>query len=152
MESLLSGVDGVIVFLDDMLITGRSKVEHINNLKRVLNILRDAGLRVCRDKCVSTSSLPLPSDLSQARKRKRRANAAQDTADTRLIEEAITTLRSRSGSKHDDYCIAYGRHVGNTLKLCDRSVLPHVVKAMNDLLYDAQVGLFATGVNTETEI
>ena len=46
MESLLQGLDGVICFLDDILITGKTRDEHIQRLAAVLNILKNAGLRV----------------------------------------------------------------------------------------------------------
>lgn len=44
-ESLLGGIDGVIVFLDDILITGKNASEHLPRLKQVLNILQESGLK-----------------------------------------------------------------------------------------------------------
>eukprot|EP00057_Strongylocentrotus_purpuratus_P011260 XP_011665734.1 PREDICTED: uncharacterized protein K02A2.6-like [Strongylocentrotus purpuratus] len=51
MESLLAGIPGVAVYLDDLLITGESTEEHIKNLKRVLDVLHEAGLRLKKEKC-----------------------------------------------------------------------------------------------------
>eukprot|EP00057_Strongylocentrotus_purpuratus_P013236 XP_011667710.1 PREDICTED: uncharacterized protein K02A2.6-like [Strongylocentrotus purpuratus] len=51
MESLLAGIPGVAVYLDDLLITGESTEEHLKNLKRVLDVLHEAGLRLKKEKC-----------------------------------------------------------------------------------------------------
>jgi len=41
-----------MVYLDDILITGRTDAEHIETLDKVLSRLEDAGLRLKRNKCV----------------------------------------------------------------------------------------------------
>ena len=46
MESLLQGIPRVLVYLDDILITGTSQEEHRANLKEVLSRLKEAGLRL----------------------------------------------------------------------------------------------------------
>lgn len=46
MESLLSGMEGVIVFLDDILVTGQDEIEHLNILRKVLTILKNSGLNL----------------------------------------------------------------------------------------------------------
>lgn len=46
MEKLLHGIAGVVVYLDDILITGHTREEHLTNLKQVLERLGDHGLRV----------------------------------------------------------------------------------------------------------
>lgn len=51
METLLQGIPRVIVYLDDILITGASQEEHMANLKLVLTRLQEAGLRLRKDKC-----------------------------------------------------------------------------------------------------
>ena len=51
MEKLLSGIPGVIVYLDDILISGRSRAEHFERLKMVLKRLREKGIRLKREKC-----------------------------------------------------------------------------------------------------
>ena len=46
MDQLLNGLPGVKCYLDDIIITGSNHREHLNNLDRVLERLRDKGLRL----------------------------------------------------------------------------------------------------------
>ena len=50
-ETLLQSCHGVSVYLDDILITGSTMEEHLQNLDHVLQILETAGLRLNKDKC-----------------------------------------------------------------------------------------------------
>ena len=56
MDSLLKGIPGVVVYLDDFLITGPSEEEHLSSLKQVLTRLQDAGLRLNKKKCKFSGS------------------------------------------------------------------------------------------------
>ena len=56
MESLLNGIPKVVVYLDDILITGSNTDEHLQHLSEVLKRLQDAGLRLKADKCEFLSS------------------------------------------------------------------------------------------------
>ncbi len=51
MEQILQGLDGVIVFLDDILISVSSKDEHMQRLNAVLTRLEEYGLTVKQSKC-----------------------------------------------------------------------------------------------------
>ena len=51
MEQILQGIPRVVVYLDDLLITGRNEAEHLDVLKQVLERLRQYGLRLKRSKC-----------------------------------------------------------------------------------------------------
>ena len=51
MENLLQGMSHVCVYLDDVLITGHTDAEHLNNLSEVLRRMEEAGMRLKRDKC-----------------------------------------------------------------------------------------------------
>ena len=51
MENLLHGIPHVSVYIDDILITGESDTEHLNNLAEVLKRLEAAGMRLKRNKC-----------------------------------------------------------------------------------------------------
>ena len=51
METLLQGLQHVCVYLDDILITGRSQQEHLKNLEEVLQRLEEARMRLKQEKC-----------------------------------------------------------------------------------------------------
>ena len=51
METILAGIPRVLVYLDDILVTGSSQEEHMSNLKEVLSRLQEAGLRLRKDRC-----------------------------------------------------------------------------------------------------
>ena len=51
MESLLQGIPGVVVYIDDILITGATEQEHLQALEEVLSRLEKAGLRARKCKC-----------------------------------------------------------------------------------------------------
>ena len=51
-ESVLQDIPHIAVYLDDILITGKSKVESLENLEGVLVRLEEAGLRLKKRKCV----------------------------------------------------------------------------------------------------
>ena len=53
MESILHGLIGrsCLVYLDDVLVLGKTAEEHISNLRKVWNCLREAGLRLKPSKC-----------------------------------------------------------------------------------------------------
>ena len=52
MDSLIQGLPGVVGYLDDVLVTGKSDKEHRENLERVLQRFEEAGVRLKREKCV----------------------------------------------------------------------------------------------------
>ncbi|XP_064642179.1 uncharacterized protein K02A2.6-like [Lineus longissimus] len=51
MDNLLQGLDHVVVYLDDILVTGKTAQEHLANLEKVLKRLLDAGWRLREEKC-----------------------------------------------------------------------------------------------------
>ena len=51
METLLQAIPGVVVYLDDIIITGRNEQKHLSTLGKVLTKLEEAGLRLNKDKC-----------------------------------------------------------------------------------------------------
>ena len=55
MENLLRNISYVIVRVDDILVSGADKEDHLNNLEDVLKRLAEAGLRLKRSKSVVIS-------------------------------------------------------------------------------------------------
>ena len=51
METVLQGLPSVFVYIDDILVTGRSPQEHLQNLEAVLACLKKCGFRLKREKC-----------------------------------------------------------------------------------------------------
>ena len=51
MENLLQGLNNVCIYLDDILVTGSSERDHLENLAAVLDKLERAGVRLKRSKC-----------------------------------------------------------------------------------------------------
>ena len=51
MENLLQGIPGVVVYIDDILITGETEEQHLRALDEVLTRLERAGLLLQRPKC-----------------------------------------------------------------------------------------------------
>ena len=51
MDMILQGIDGVICYIDDILVTGTTDNEHLGRLEEVLKRLKEYGLKVKRNKC-----------------------------------------------------------------------------------------------------
>ena len=51
MAQVLHGFSGVVCYIDDILVTGRTREEHLGNLKAVLMRIREYGLRLKQSKC-----------------------------------------------------------------------------------------------------
>ena len=51
METILQGMEGIICYLDDILVSGKTKEEHLTNLGKVLQRLQEHGIRAKRAKC-----------------------------------------------------------------------------------------------------
>ena len=56
MESLLQDIPSVVVYIDDILITGATEAEHLQTLSKVLERLESAGLTLKKEKCVFAST------------------------------------------------------------------------------------------------
>lgn len=51
MSELLKNASGVTLYMDDVLVHGRTREEHDQNLKHVMDLIRKSGLKLNRDKC-----------------------------------------------------------------------------------------------------
>ena len=51
-DNLVAGIPGVAAYLDDIIVTGQTKAEHLENLRRVFAALDNYGLKLQLDKCV----------------------------------------------------------------------------------------------------
>ena len=51
MDTILQGMSGVLCYIDDTLIVGKNKEEHLATLEEVLKRLQNEGLRVNKEKC-----------------------------------------------------------------------------------------------------
>ena len=52
MDNLLQGLEHVVVYIGDILITGHTEEDHLCTLDKVLQILVNAGMRLKKEKCV----------------------------------------------------------------------------------------------------
>ena len=64
MENLLQGMNQVVVYIDDILVSGENKEAHLVNLQEVFHRLEKAGLRLKKDKCVYMHAPP-PQNVQQ---------------------------------------------------------------------------------------
>jgi hypothetical protein len=51
MENLLQAIPGVSVYVDDILVTGKTEAEQLEHLDEVLKRLEAAGMRIKLSKC-----------------------------------------------------------------------------------------------------
>ena len=51
MEKILSGLQRVAIYVDDLLVTGTTYDEHVQNLDKVLDKLSQWGIRLKKSKC-----------------------------------------------------------------------------------------------------
>ena len=51
MDPIFQGLNGVQCYLDDIIVTGKTEEEHMQNLQAVLQRIKEYGLRLCKEKC-----------------------------------------------------------------------------------------------------
>ena len=52
MDQMLSGIDGTVCYLDDIIVTGKNTMDHLNNLSRVFARIKDYGFHINKRKCL----------------------------------------------------------------------------------------------------
>ena len=51
MDAILQGIPQVICYIDDILVTGKTEADHLQNLEEVLKRLQEHGVRLKKEKC-----------------------------------------------------------------------------------------------------
>ena len=57
MNNLLAGIPGIVIYLDDILVTGATETEHLNLLEEVLKRFEKCSLRAPKRKCLFMAPL-----------------------------------------------------------------------------------------------
>ncbi|CAF4638013.1 unnamed protein product, partial [Rotaria sp. Silwood2] len=52
MDQMLSGLEGAVCYLDDIIVMGKNKIDHLNNLKNVFTRIKDYGFHINKSKCI----------------------------------------------------------------------------------------------------
>lgn len=52
MNKLLADMEGVAVYMDEVIVYGKDRAEHDNHVKRVLDRMESVGLKLNKDKCI----------------------------------------------------------------------------------------------------
>ena len=96
METLMQGLLGVSVYIDDILVSGASLEQHMENLSKVLERLQTAGLRLNRAKCSflrpSITYLGHVIDSDGLRPTQEKVRAIRDAPSPRNVEELRSFL------------------------------------------------------------
>ena len=96
MESVLQGIPGVMVYLDDILVAGKNEEEHLNRLDVVLQRLQNAGLRLKDSKCEflvgSVTYLGYQLDANGLHPVNEKIKAIQDAPEPRNVTELKSYL------------------------------------------------------------
>ncbi|CAF5206197.1 unnamed protein product, partial [Rotaria magnacalcarata] len=51
MDQMLSGLEGTVCYLDDIIITGKNEIDHLNNLNKVFSRIKEYGFHINQGKC-----------------------------------------------------------------------------------------------------
>ncbi|CAF3948225.1 unnamed protein product [Rotaria sp. Silwood2] len=51
MDQMLAGLDGTVCYLDDIIVTGKNKEDHLKNLSNVLTRIKEYGFHINKKKC-----------------------------------------------------------------------------------------------------
>lgn len=91
LEKLLCGIPGVQNFLDDVMVTGSSDEEHLERLRKVFEVLQNAGFKLNKAKCEFFKSevtfLGYVVDKDGLRKTDERMKAIRDAPEPKNVSE-----------------------------------------------------------------
>jgi hypothetical protein len=51
MDQMIAGLDGTICYLDDIIVTGKNTIDHLNNLQQLFIRIREYGFHLNKQKC-----------------------------------------------------------------------------------------------------
>ena len=112
MDTVLQGLPKVICYLDDILVSGATKEEHLQNLESVLQCLQQYNIRAKRSKCAfmcdAVEYLGPRIDATGLHTLSSKVKAVQDAPQPRNVQE----LRSFLGLVH-----YYGKFLPNLATL-----------------------------------
>lgn len=66
MDTILQGMDGIICYLDDILISGKTEAEHLDNLHKVLQKFKEHGIKAKKSKIKCKTSVQYPGHVIDA--------------------------------------------------------------------------------------
>ncbi len=87
MDTLIQGIPGVSDYIDDILVTGRTTEEHLQNLDTVLRMLEEAGLHLNHEKCMFIEYLGHIIDEKGIHPTATKVQAIQDASTPRVWPE-----------------------------------------------------------------
>ena len=97
MEQLTKDMKGVVVYLDDILVSGDNADDHFNNLKALLTRLNEKGLRCRREKC--TLAQPMVEYLGHMMAHEGIAKGLKVDAVIKMVKpDNVSSLKSFLGS------------------------------------------------------
>lgn len=82
-------------------------------------------------------------------RKKRRLNPEQNDNDA-MLQEAFKILKDCTGSQSTDPYFTFGQHIANELRKYDQRTLAHVKQAINNIIFEADMGKYNYGSYTTT--
>lgn len=99
MEEILTGIPGMLVYLDDVLVMGKKEEEHLRNMEQLLQKIKEPRLKLKRGKCefFQDSSIYLGHDITALGPQPSKKNAdafTQDLEPNTVTEQVVETRHS----------------------------------------------------------
>ena len=136
MYELLGDIDGVLIYMDDVIVFGKSESEHDDTLKTVLDRIKAAGLKLNKKKCefkkqsleflghnISYKGVSVSSDKIDAIKRLKPPKTVQELRRilgmfnfvTKFVKNAQSNLSPLNELLKKDIVAGVGKHLSKAL-------------------------------------